>query len=97
MPPSTPTSVAARALRNWLESSGMSQRALADKLGVAQPTIAGWIAGRYLPSLVSAAALQYISHGTVIAIHWTPPQTITRSRRRPSPRVGKRKMVSRDE
>ncbi len=70
MSPSAST-VAARDLRAWLESSETSQRALADTLGVAQPTIAGWLAGRYLPSLALAANLQNASGGAVMAVDWT--------------------------
>ena len=54
-----------KALRDYLELTDTSQQAFAERLGVKQPTVWGWINGKYSPS---AEMLKRISEVTGISI-----------------------------
>jgi transcriptional regulator with XRE-family HTH domain len=46
--PSTPTTPAAKALKRWI-AANTSQTAVADVLGVKQPTVSAWVSGQARP------------------------------------------------
>ncbi len=61
---------AVRALTEWLETCGLTQRAVGAKVGVDQSTIAQWKSGRARPELSGAVALEVASEGRVRVEWW---------------------------
>ena len=57
------------ALRVWRDDAGLSQRELAERLGLKQPAIAQWEAGGR-PDLAKALELQSLTEGRVLATEW---------------------------
>lgn len=57
------------ALRVWRDGAGLSQRELADRLGLKQPAIAQWETGGR-PDLAKALELQSLTEGHVPAVSW---------------------------
>lgn len=57
------------ALRVWRDGAGLSQRELAERLGLKQPAIAQWEAGGR-PDLAKALELQSLTEGRVPATEW---------------------------
>ena len=57
------------ALRVWRDGAGLSQRELAERLGLKQPAIAQWEAGGR-PDLAKALELQSLTLGRVPATEW---------------------------
>ena len=76
------------AMREARTTAGLTQQALADLLGVHQPTVAAWEAGRVLPRLDTARKLATALSTTVDALWPTqppepePPRESERARRR---------------
>ena len=54
----------------WLNERGTKQRWLAEKMGVPDPTISGWVTGRYSPSLGHAIRLEAATNGAVKVTDW---------------------------
>lgn len=52
-----------QALRTYLELTSTTQQAFAERIGVKQPTVSGWLNGEYMPS---AEMLRRISAETGI-------------------------------
>lgn len=57
------------ALRVWRDDAGLSQRELAEQLGLKQPAIAQWETGGR-PDLAKALELQSLTLGRVPATEW---------------------------
>jgi transcriptional regulator with XRE-family HTH domain len=50
-----------QSLKKFLTESGMAQSALAEKLGVSQPTVSAWLAGEFRPDMGRLAAISRIT------------------------------------
>ena len=53
--------VGARKLREFVESGGWSQTALAVELGITQPSVSSWLTGRARPEAHLRAAISMIA------------------------------------
>lgn len=69
--PGVETSTAPRALRRARIDAGLTQQALADRVGVARPRIARWEAGGRVPKVETAVRLAR-ELGTTVEAIWTP-------------------------
>lgn len=63
-------------LRRWLDLEGLSQRALAERLGCSESLLWAWMSGRRRPSLDYAAAIDRISLGRVPMATWAHPEAV---------------------
>jgi DNA-binding XRE family transcriptional regulator len=54
-----------RLLTKWRTKAGLSQAVAAERVGVTQPTWAGYEAGRYKPEFETAARIELLSAGAV--------------------------------
>ena len=69
-----------RLLRDWLESTGKSQRDLARGLKRSDPTVSMWVRGLYLPDVEGAGELERFTDGAIPANAWSRrPQRKRRS------------------
>lgn len=66
---------AATALEAWLIENERSSRWLAKVIGVNYFTALGWIAGRWVPSIASAARIERVTEGVIPIVSWlsSPP------------------------
>lgn len=70
----------------WLEASGLTQNALAEKIGVGQPYVSRLVSGARSPGRAVALAIQELSKGRVPASSWSatgPTLAITRGHHAP--------------
>lgn len=67
-------SVAATKLRSWRRDRGMSQEALAGKLGCRQKAISQYETGRSVPPVERALKLAKLSNASVPVQDWAIPE-----------------------
>jgi len=48
-------------LRQYLEERDITQKSLAERMGVTQPAISGWLSGEYSPSIDNLRQLSRIT------------------------------------
>lgn len=58
------------ALAEWRAKHGKTQRQLAEALGVSQASVTDWEAGKKLPRVQSATAIERLTEGAVKASTW---------------------------
>jgi DNA-binding transcriptional regulator YdaS (Cro superfamily) len=62
--------MAPNRLARHLEDKGMTQTALADRMGVSQALVNQWVTGRRRPNLDSAFAIERATGGAIPASYW---------------------------
>ena len=57
-------------LREWLRKNGVSANEFAKNLNIAQPTLSRWMAGKALPTVDHAVAIEAATGGAVSCVTW---------------------------
>jgi transcriptional regulator with XRE-family HTH domain len=73
-------------LAEWMEKAGVSQAALAARVGISQGQVSRLVAGRRSPGRRVALALERETGGEVKAASWDEPRGKRKRRRRGSVR-----------
>lgn len=64
-------SLGARRLGRYLKGCGLTQKALAEALGVSTPTVHDWLSGTKVPRPPNRAAIRVFTDGEVLDNDWS--------------------------
>lgn len=69
-------------LRTWVEANGLTQQALADRLGVERTTVSQWLSGYYAPSRKALEKMSSLTGLSLDELLDQPKRSVERKRKR---------------